>query len=188
MGGGISETKIKRLGDYFVERVYPTLVNPYSIYFENAPIKEPYKFVSGSLERLREVLTWTRFVCEGIKREKDPNGRIWISLHATINCGNLKDAPSFEHSTESFINAIGALAVKGNAPYTVLREGCGRRGGGECYDWARKNKHRIFLNLEQESKDVPTRLKVVARAHLVSWLRGQGMEGERVLKAWRIEC
>ncbi len=74
--GRISETEIKQLGDYFVERVNPTFVNPYSIYFENARIKEPYKFVSGSLERLREVLMWTRFVCEGIKRERDPDGKI----------------------------------------------------------------------------------------------------------------
>ncbi len=73
--GGISETEIKQLGDYFVERVNPTLVSPYSVYFENARIEEPYKFVSGSLERLTEVLTWTRFVCEGLKRAKDPNGK-----------------------------------------------------------------------------------------------------------------
>ncbi len=124
---GSSQKLVRELGDYFIERVNPTLVSQYSIYFENPIIKEPYKFASGSLERLTEVLTWTRFVCEGVKRVKDPNGRTWVSPHVTVNCGNLKDAPSFEHSTEAFINIIGALAVKENAPYTVLREGFGRR-------------------------------------------------------------
>jgi len=182
-----SAAKIERLGDYFIERVNPTLVSSYSIYFENAVFKEPYKFVSGSLERLTEVLIWTRFVCEGLKRERDPNGKTWVSPHATINCGNLKDAPWFEHSTETFINTIGALAVKENAPYTVLREGFRRRAGGECYDWARKNKHRIFLNLEQESKDVPVRQKIAARARLADWLAEQGCEGERILEVWKLK-
>jgi hypothetical protein len=52
----------------------------------------------------------------------------------TINSGNLKDAPSFERVTETFINAVGALAVNENSPYTALREGFGRRAGGESYD------------------------------------------------------
>lgn len=86
----------------------------------------------------------------------------------TLNCGNLKYIPTFEHSTEAFINVVGTLAVKENAPYTVLREGFGRRAGGEYYDWARKNKHRIFLNLEQENKDIPVRLKMAARARLLN--------------------
>jgi hypothetical protein len=184
--GGISETEIKQLGDYFVERVNPTLVSPYSIYFENVRIEEPYKFVSGSLERLTEVLTWTRFVCEGLKRAKDPNGKTYVSPHLTINCGNLKDAPTFEHSTETFINVFGALAVKENAPYTVLREGFGRRTGGESYDWARKNKHRIFLNLEQNKREVPVREKIAARARIVDWLKEQGAEGDRVSTVWKI--
>lgn len=184
--GETSETKIKRLGDYFVERVNPTLVSPYSIYFESPRIKEPYKFVSGSLERLTEVLTWTRFVCEGLKREREPNGKTWVSPHLTINCGNLKDAPTFERVTESFINAGGALAVKENAPYTVLSEGFGRHAGGEYYDWTRKNKHRIFINLEQKNKEVPARLKIAARAQLISWLKKQGSEGKQVLNTRRI--
>jgi len=184
-GCEITRKKIKRLGDYFIEKVNPTLVNSYSIYFENPKIKEPYKFVSGSLDQLMEVLTWTRFVCEGLKRDRDANGKTYVSPHLTINCGNLKDAPTFERSTEIFINLVGALAVKENAPYTVLREGYGRRAGGECYDWARKNKHRIFLNLEQSKREVPVRGKIVARARLVDWLREQGAEGERVLRTWK---
>jgi len=57
--GEMSEAAVNRLGDYFVEIINPTLVYPYSIYSESPKIKEPYKFVSGSLERLTEVLTWT---------------------------------------------------------------------------------------------------------------------------------
>lgn len=184
--GEISDALIKKLGDYFVECVNLTLVSPYSIRFENPPIKEPYKFVSGSLERFKEVLTWARFVCEALKRERDPNGKVWVSSHATINCGNLKDAPTFEHSTEAFMNVVGILAVKENSPYTVLREGFGRRAGGECFDWERKNKHRIFINLEQENREVLIRLKIAARARLVDWLIEQGSGGEAVLKAWKL--
>jgi hypothetical protein len=145
-GCEITRKKIKRLSDYFIEKINPTLVNSYSIYFEAPKIKEPYKFVSGSLERFEEVLTWTRSVCEGLKQEREPNGKTWVSPHVTINCGNLKDAPDFEHSTETFINATGALAVKENSSYTVLqREGFGRRAGGESYDWARKINTAFFF-------------------------------------------
>ena len=103
-----------------------------------------------------------------------------------INCGNLKDVPTFEHSTETFINAIGALAVKENSPYTVLREGFGRRAGDYAQDWEWKNKHRIFLNLKQENKEVPIRLKIAARGQLVNWLEEQGVEGEQVIKIWNL--
>lgn len=185
--GDMEETTIKSLGDYFVKIVNPTLVNPYSIYLENPKIKEPYKFVSGSLERLTEVLTWARFVCEGLKRERDPHGKTWVSPHLTIYCGNLKDAPNFERVTETFLSVVGMLAVKENVPYTVLREGFGRRAGGESYDWARKNKHRIFLNLKQKNKEVPVRVKIAARAQLISWLKKQGSEGNRVLRTWKLE-
>lgn len=135
---------------------------------------------------MKEVLTWTRFVCEGLKREKEPNGKTWVSPHITINCGNLRDVPTCSHSTETFINVVGVLAVKENSPYTILREEFGRREGGECYDWVQKNKHRIFLNLVQENREAPARLKVVVRARLVDWLKEQGLEGERVLKIWKI--
>lgn len=186
-GGEVGEITIRRLGDYFVEKVNPALVIPYSIHSESPQIKEPYKFVSGSLEQLTEVLTWARFVCEGLKIKRDPNGKTYVSPHLTINCGNLKDAPSFERVTETFINAIGALAVKENAPYTVLREGFGRRAAGYVEDWARRNKHRIYLNLESKYKEVPIRLKIAARALLVDWLKKQGLGGQRVLSVWRIE-
>ncbi len=185
-GGCVDKTMIDRLGGHFIEKVNSALVYPYSIYAESPKIRESYKFVSGSLGRLTEILTWARFVCEGLKIKRDSNGKTYVSPHLTINCGNLKDAPSFERVTETFINVIGALAVKENAPYSVLSEGYGRRAGGECFDWARKNKHRIFINLEQENREVPVRLKIAARARLVSWLRRQGLEGDRVLRVWKI--
>lgn len=186
-GSEFDEITIERLGDYFVEKVNPALVYPYSIYSESPKIKEPYKFVSGTLERLTEVLTWARFVCESLKIKRDPSIKTYISPHLTINCGNLKAAPSFEHSTETFINSIGALVVLENAPYTVLREGFGRRAGGESYDWARKNKHRIFLNLETKNKEVPLREKIAARARLVGWLKEQKAAGESIIKTWNLE-
>lgn len=186
-GGCVDETTIERLGDYFIEKVNPALVYQYSIYSENPRIKEPYKFVSGSLERLTEVLTWARSVCEGLKIKREANGKTYVSPHLTINCGNLKDAPSFERGTETFVNAVGALAVKENAPYTVLREGYGRRAAGYVEDWARKNKHRIYLNLESKNKEIPPREKVAARARLADWLREQGSDGVRVLRVWGIE-
>lgn len=186
-GNEKSEAKIKRLGEYFVERVNPTLVNRYSIRLENSGTKEPYKFISGNLERLEKVLLWACLVCESLKREREPDGKVWVNPRATIHCGNLKDAPAFEHSTETFINAVGKLAVKENAPYTVLREGFGRREGGECYDWARKKKHWIFINLEREVKESPAREKIVARARLVNWLAGQGGGGERILEIWKLK-
>lgn len=186
-GGCVDETTIQRLGDYFIEKVNPALVNPYSIYSENPKIKEPYKFVSGSLERLTEVLTWARFVCEAQKIKRDPNGKTYVSPHLTINCGNLKDAPSFERCNERFINSIGALAVLENAPYTVLCEGYGRRAAGYVEDWARKNKHRIYLNLESKNKEVPLREKIAARARLVEWLKQQNAAGESTIKTWNLE-
>ncbi len=178
-GGSLDQTTIERLGDHFIEKVNPALVYPYSIYSESPEIKEPYKFVSGSLERLTEVLTWARFVCESLKIKRDPKGKTYVSPHLTIDCRNLKDALSFERVTETFINSVGALAVLENAPYTVLREGFGRRAGGYAQDWERKNKHRIFINLDEENEGVPVREKIAARARLVNWLKGQAGEGKQ---------
>ncbi len=184
--GNVSESQIVKLGDYFIEIVNPTLISPYSIYFEREQTSETYKFISGSLERLEEILTWARFVCEGLKLEREPNGKIYVSPHATIHCGNVKDKPAFEHSTEIFMNAVGSLAVKENAPYTVLREGFGRRDRYEFFDWERRNKHRIYLNLEEKTKDVPVREKIAARKHLKHWLLSKEKEGERLIKTWQI--
>lgn len=184
--GAVSESKTEELGNYFIEKVNPSLISPYSIYFEKVQASEPYKFISGSLERIEEVLTWARFVCEGLKRERDPDGKTYVSPHATIHCGNVKDLPSFEHSTEVFMNAVGSLAVKENAPYTVLREGFGRRDRNEYFNWERRNKHRIYLNLEEQNKDVPIREKIAARTNLKYWLLKQNYDGQRLIKTWQL--
>ena len=55
----------------------------------------------------------------------------------------------------------------------------GHRAGGKSFDGARKNKHRIFLNLEQNKREVPVREKIAARARLVDWLKEQDVEGEQ---------
>ena len=183
----VSKSAITKMRNYFIHRINPTLISPYTILFEEVKHKESYKFVSGSFERLKEVLTWTRFVCEGLKRKRESGGKTWVSPHITITCGNLRNKPMLEHSTERFINSVGALAVQENAPYTVLRESFARRSDGESYDWMRKKRHSIFLNLEQEYKQVPVREKIVARLHLVNWLKKQGAEGGRIIKVWKLE-
>ena len=185
--GKNSVTDVSRLGDYFIEHVNPTLVCLYSIYYESWQIKEPYKFISGSLERLTEILMWARFVCEGLKREREPSGGMWVSPHLTITCGNLRNKPTVEHSTETIINAVGSLAISENSPYTVLHKKFGRHDEYCSNEWMRKNKHYIFLNLEQSCKDIPVREKIAARFKLVNWLRQQGLEGERVVKTWHLE-
>ena len=96
--GAVSTSKTEELGDFFIEKVNPSLISPYSIYFEKAQTNEPYKFTTGSLERLQEILTWARFVCEGLKRQREPDGKTYVSQHATIHCGNVKDKSAFEHS------------------------------------------------------------------------------------------
>ena len=185
--GKNSVTDISRLGDYFIDHVNPALVCPYSIYYESRQIREPYKFISGSLDRLTEILMWARFVCEGLKREREPDGRMWVSPHLTITCGNLRYKPTVEHSIETFINAVGKLAVRDNSPYTVLHKNFERRSEYCSDDWMRKNKRHIFLNLEQNCKDIPVREKIAARFKLVNWLRQQGLEGEQVIKTWHLE-
>ena len=179
---------VKNLGKYFVQRVNPTLVNPHSIFYENRFCKQPYKFVSGSLEKLKEVMTLAFLVCEQTKREKVATGeKIWFSPHATVYCGNLRCAPKIEHPTEWFINEIGALAIKENAPYTVLDEGYGRRLGGESFDWTRKKKHYLHFNFQDDIKNAAPRTKIAARFYLARWLKEQGAEGERVIKNWKLE-
>ena len=96
--GVVSESKTVEIGDYFIEKVNPSLISPYSIYFEQIKTNEPYKFVSGSLERLQEILTWARFVCEGLKRQEEPDGKIYVSPYMTIHCSSVRDKPAFEHS------------------------------------------------------------------------------------------
>lgn len=180
---------VQNLGKYFVEKINPTLVSPHSIFYENRLHKEPCKFVSGSLEKLKGVMTLAFLVCEQTKRERAAaREKVWFSPHATVVCGNLRCTPKIEHSTEWFINEVGALAVKENAPYTVLDEGYGRRVGGESFDWTRKKKHYIHLNFQNDIKNAAPRTKIAARFHLVEWLRKQGAEGERIIKSWTLDC
>lgn len=179
---------VQNLGKYFVEKINPMLVNPQSIFYENRLHKEPYKFVSGSLEKLKEVMMLAFLVCEQTKRDRVAKGeKIWFSPQATVYCGNLRCAPKIEHSTEWFINEIGALAIKENAPYTVLDEGYGRRVGGESFDWTRKKRHYIHLNFQDDIKAAVPRVKIAARFYLVEWLKKQGAEGERIVKTWKLE-
>ncbi len=179
---------VQNLGKYFVEKINPTLVNPHSIFYENRLHKEPHKFVSGSLEKLKEVMTLAFLVCEQTKRNRVAEGeKIWFSPQATVVCGNLRCAPKIEHTTEWFISSIGELAIKENAPYTVLDEGYGRRVGGESFDWTRKKKHYIHLNFQDDIKAAAPRVKIAARFHLVEWLKKQGAEGERIIKTWKLE-
>lgn len=178
---------VKNLGKYFVERVNPTLVNPHSIFYENRAVREPYKFVSGGLEKLKEVLTLAFLVCEQTKRGKAGVEKIWFSPHATVTCGNLRYAPKIEHATEWFINEVGSLAIKENAPYTVLDEGYGRRVGGESFDWTRKKRHYIHFNFQDDIKNAAPRRKIAARVHLLEWLKKQGAAGERVIKTWKLD-
>jgi hypothetical protein len=178
---------VQNLGKYFVERVNPTLVSPHSIFYENRLHKEPCKFVLGSLEKLKAVMTFAFLVCEQTKRDRAAAGeKIWFSPQATVICGNLRCAPKLEHGSEWFINKVGALAIKENAPYTVLDEGYGRRVGGESFDWTRKKRHYIHLNFQDEIKAAAPRVKIAARFHLVEWLKEQGAEGERIVRMWRL--
>ena len=85
------------------------------------------------------------------------------------------------------MNAVGSLAVKENAPYTVLREGFGRRDRYEFFDWERRNKHRIYLNLEEKKEDVPVREKIASQFRLVDWLNSKNSEGKYILKMWNLQ-
>jgi len=51
----------------------------------------------------------------------------------------------------------------------------------------RKNKHRIFLNLEQEEEEVPVRVKIAARLRLLDWLSEQGADGANLIRIWKLD-
>lgn len=180
-------TYIKKLTKYFIEEVNPNLINSYSIYSDEKQTNESYKFVQGSLENLKEILKQAFLVCEGIKREKDSNGKCWVSPYMTVSCGNLKQLPTIEHSTEVFLNQIGALAIRENIPYTVLNDSYFRRVENSGSDWIRKNKHYLYLNLQEEIQDTTPRVKIAARFLLISWLKQQGKEGEWIIKTWKLD-
>lgn len=169
---------IKKLAGYFIKRVNPNLISPYSIRLEEKQIGGSYKFVQGSYENLKEILKQAYFVCEAMKREKDKGGKCWVSPHLTITCGSLKQLPAIEHSTEAFLNQVGALSIRENVPYTVLGESHFRRLENGFSDWARKNRYRLYLNLQDELQTTTPRAKILARFRLVNWLKQQGKKGE----------
>ncbi len=86
-----------------------------------------------------------------------------------------------------FVNAVGSLAIKENISYTVLREGFGRRIGNGHHSYAKKNKYRIFFDLEQENKVVPVveNLSPV----LSRWLKSRELKMSELLKygSWIVE-
>ena len=179
---------VKKLTKYFIKQVNPNLISPYSICSEERQVNGSYKFVRGSYANLKDILKQAFFVCEGIKREKEEGGKTWISPHLTITCGNLKRIPAIEHSTEVFLNQVGALAIRENTPYTVMNERYFRRLENSASDWVRKNKYHIYLNLQDEVKATTPRTKILARLQLVSWLKRQGKKGEWIIKTWKLEA
>lgn len=136
---------------------------------------------------MKEILKQAIIVCEAIKRQKDPNGKSWVSPYLTVTCGSFGNLPRIEHLNEPFLNQIGALAIKKNAPFTVLKESNFRRVQTIFSDWMRKNNYRIYLNFENEMKAVTPREKIVAKFHLVNWLKSQGADGDWVIKYWRLD-
>jgi hypothetical protein len=181
-----SQTNHKKLAKYFIERINPTLIVPYTIYREKRKTNEQYKFVQGSLEKLKDVLKNALLVCERIKGERCSDENCRVSPYLTVTCGNLKNTPFFELSNEYFINQIGQLAVKENAPYTVLNECDYRRIESNGFESVRKNRHRFYFNFYEELQNTPPREKLAARFSLVAWLRQQGNEGEHIIKQWKL--
>lgn len=182
-----SEIYIKKLANYFVEKVNLNLVSPYLILSEDKQTQDRYKFVQGSLANLKEILKQAIVVCEAIKRQKDPQGKSWVSPYLTITCGSLRQFPSIEHSTESFLNQIGALVIKENVPFTVINDSSFWRVENSNSDFIKKNKYHIYLNFQDEIQSATPRAKIAAKFHLINWLKKQGREGNWIVKVWKLE-
>lgn len=179
-----SKIYLNKLTKYFVKKVNPQLISPYTILSESKQTAESYKFVEGSLENLKEVLKQAILVCETIKRRKDEGGKCYVSPYLTVTCGSLKQSPKIEHLTEPFLSQIGALAIKENVPYTVLSESHYRRVETIFSDWLRKNQHHLYLNFEDEIRNMTPREKIAAQYYLLKWLKEQGDEGDWMAKYW----
>lgn len=180
------EIYLNKLSKYFVDRVNPNLISPYSIFSEDKMIKEPYKFVQGSLERLKEILKLAFFVFEGIRQAKVADESFRFSASMTVTCGNLRENPSIEHPSEWFLNEIGKLAIKENSPYTVLDEGYYRRTESIFFDWIRRNKYYLYLDFRDDLQNATPREKIAARFWLVNWLTNQGNTGKWIIKNWKL--
>lgn len=183
---GKPEIFIGKLAKYFLEEVNPNLISPYSIYSEDKQITEQYKFVQGSLENLKEILKQAIIVCEALKREKDTNGKCYVSPYLTVSCGSLRHLPSLKYLSEPFLNQIGALALKENTPFSVLTENHFRRVENSNPDLIRKNKYHLYLNFQETIQDSTPREKIVAKFKLVTWLKRQGDDGMRIISNWKL--
>jgi hypothetical protein len=181
------EIFIGKLAKYFVEQVNPNLISPYSVHSEDKQITEQYKFVQGSLENLKEILKQAMIVCEALKRVKDANEKCYVSPYLTITCGSLRQPPSLEHSSEPFLNQVGALALKENVPFSLLTENHFRRVENSNPDLIRKNKYHLYLNFQEAIQNSTPREKIAAKFHLINWLKKQGREGNWIIKVWKLE-
>lgn len=175
---------LNRLGKYFAEEVNPKLVSPYVIYSEEKGVREAHKFISGSLENLKEIMKLAFLVYEGIKEEGIGQYRNNSSL--TILCGNLKHSPSIEYPDDWFINEVAALALKENTPFVVMNEGYYRRVVSIFSDNIRTYKSRIYLNFHEQIWGSTPRERIAARFHLVKWLKKQGKRGEWIIRNWKL--
>lgn len=177
---------LNKLAKYFVEKVNPSLISSYTILWEVKKINERYKFVQGSLERLKEVLKTAFLVNEGIQRTKNTFEPRRQNNSVVVICGTIRDYPVLEHHSEWFINAVGKLVLQENSPYTVLSESYYRRTESIFSDWLRSNKYRIYLDFRTEVQDAKPREKIVARSQLVKWLKEQGKEGEGLVDYYNL--
>jgi hypothetical protein len=57
------------------------------VYCEEKVEREPYKFISGSLERLKEIMKLAFLVYKGIKEERDDVGQYRDNSSLTVFCG-----------------------------------------------------------------------------------------------------
>ena len=153
---------------------------------EERKINEPYQFVKGSLEKLKEVLKTAFLVNEGIERTNNSTEYQRQNTSVVLTCGTIRELPMIEYCSEGFINAVGKLALQENTPYTVLNESYYHRTESIFSDWIRSNKYRIYLDFRTELQEATTREKIAARFRLVKWLKEQGSEGERIINYYKL--
>ncbi|HRH45436.1 MAG TPA: hypothetical protein PKY82_27610 [Pyrinomonadaceae bacterium] len=143
--------------------------------------------MQGNLENLKEIFGQAIIVCESLKRENVANEKCYVSPYLTITCGSLRQPPSLEHSSVSFLNQVGALALKENIPFSVLTENHFRQVENSNPDLIIKNKYHLYLNFQETIQNSTPREKIAAKFHLIKWLEKQGREGNWIIKAWNLE-
>ncbi len=124
--------------------------------------------MQGNLEDLKEILKQAMIICEALKGEKDANGKCWVSPYLTITCGSLRQPPSLEHSSEPFLDQVGAFALKENVPFSVLTENHVRRVENSNPDLIRKNKYHLYLNFQEAIQNLTPREKIAAKFCLIN--------------------